>query len=442
MIGNKKKIMVIVPPLSGHVNPICGLVHELCKKEKEVEVIFYSDEEYRETIEKTGAMLRLYSHPTYSRLPRVNVREAKDPIGDLMNLQISFAYELLPQLLNDVDEHQPDLILHDCVFLPAKYLLEVLKNRRKNSKMPKSAVFLPNFAITEKLIKEGRMNMSTSIWTYFLIFIAFLRQIMFSIIYGISIYNPIRAFTMKNDKLNIVSLIPQLQPYREDLDNTFKFVGLCGSEEARQFELCYDIELKSVLDTFEGQTNLKLIYMSLGTLYNFNTFVFERVIDALREYDENPNRHFESSRFRVIISTGEESLRVLKDKEKKGELKIGKNVLLRAKVPQLEVLKRADLFITHSGMNSTSEAIKYAVPMVCIPLEVDQPLVARKVCDELSLGVRLDPCRLTSHQIADSIDRVLYDTRYKRNIETLSKINANFNGPVEGARLIMIHLNS
>ena len=34
------------------------------------------------------------------------------------------------------------------------------------------------------------------------------------------------------------------------------------------------------------------------------------------------------------------------------------------KVPQLEILEKNDLFITHCGMNSTNEAIKYAVPII------------------------------------------------------------------------------
>jgi UDP:flavonoid glycosyltransferase YjiC (YdhE family) len=39
------------------------------------------------------------------------------------------------------------------------------------------------------------------------------------------------------------------------------------------------------------------------------------------------------------------------------------NFIVQASVPQLEILQRAGLFITHGGMNSASEAMYYGVPL-------------------------------------------------------------------------------
>lgn len=53
----KTKIMVLAPPASGHMNPMCPCpmyeFHEICKQ-REVAVIFYSEEKFQNTIEKTG----------------------------------------------------------------------------------------------------------------------------------------------------------------------------------------------------------------------------------------------------------------------------------------------------------------------------------------------------------------------------------------------------
>jgi len=294
------------------------------------------------------------------------------------------------------------------------------------------------------LIKEGRDNTKISFFTILIILFGFLRQIWFSLSYGISMYNPLNVFIKPSEKLNIAALIPELQPYVNELDDTFKFVGPCVSEQVRNYEISDDDELKSVLDQFENKTpqsNIKFIYMSLGTVFNFNSFIFEKAIEALRDYNKNSHRRFDSSQFRVVISTGEETFKSLTEKISRGELELPKNVLIRPKVPQLKILKRADLFITHCGMNSTSEAIKYAVPMVCIPLDADQPLVAKRVSDDLSLGIRLNPVKLNVAEIADSIDRVLSDDKYKKNIEELSRVSAKYNGSVEGARLIIEFLN-
>jgi MGT family glycosyltransferase len=41
-------------------------------------------------------------------------------------------------------------------------------------------------------------------------------------------------------------------------------------------------------------------------------------------------------------------------------------------VPQLAVLRRASLFVTHAGMGSCSEGLANGVPMIAIPRAVDQ----------------------------------------------------------------------
>ena len=42
--------------------------------------------------------------------------------------------------------------------------------------------------------------------------------------------------------------------------------------------------------------------------------------------------------------------------------------MLVERAPQIELLKRAYLFISHNGMNSTSESIHFGVPMLFIPM--------------------------------------------------------------------------
>ncbi|HEX6552489.1 MAG TPA: MFS transporter, partial [Ktedonobacteraceae bacterium] len=52
---------------------------------------------------------------------------------------------------------------------------------------------------------------------------------------------------------------------------------------------------------------------------------------------------------------------------------------MRDFVPQLEILQRAALFITHGGMNSASEGMYYGVPLIVIPQAQDQFYVAKRV---------------------------------------------------------------
>jgi MGT family glycosyltransferase len=439
-MDQKKKIMVLSPPMAGHVNPICGLIQELCKN-KNIEVIFYSDEKYRKVIEKTGAKFRLNEKETFST---VNFSELSSiEIGEIFATLVGFAHDGLPQYLSEVEKEKPDLILYDGFSFAAKYLIQILKARHANGDtkihMPKFALFAPNFPYNEKMFQEIRQIRKETIWTLLSLPNAFRKQIVLSWYYGIREYNPFHIFQRTDENLNIVGVNPELQPYRDEYDDTFKFVGSFIAEEARKDDLNNDPELKALLNEFDNKPkDQKLIFMSLGSMFH-KSQVYEKAFEAFKKFDDYKNRHFKFSQFKIIISAGT-SLKIFNEKISSGELDLPKNVLLRASVPQLEVLKRADLFITHCGMNSTLETIKYAVPVIGLPLDFDQPTNALRICDKLSFGIRLDTDAFTPNQLADSIDQVLNNKKYKVNIERMSKIAANYNGAVEGVEILTQYL--
>lgn len=127
----------------------------------------------------------------------------------------------------------------------------------------------------------------------------------------------------------------------------------------------------------------------MGTVFNNNVFVYDIILSAfekLAREEESLSQHL-----KVVVSVGEKNLKNYEKRITSEAYKLPRNVHLFPRVPQIELLNRATLFVTHAGMNSTSEAIDLAVPLVCIPLQADQPIVAKRVCSELRLGVKLDP---------------------------------------------------
>ena len=64
----------------------------------------------------------------------------------------------------------------------------------------------------------------------------------------------------------------------------------------------------------------------------------------------------------------------LDDISNEPDLKVPNNVLLKSFLPQQDILahKNLRLFITHCGMHGVMEAIFHAVPMVGMPVFVDQ----------------------------------------------------------------------
>lgn len=296
---SKKLVFVIAPPATGHLNPLCSLIYELNKNWSEkLEIVFYNDECYRTLIEKSGARFRLFSHLTFSQILHRPITERKLTVGEMLNYFITFAFDVLPQLIADTERDQPDLILYDTFFYPTKCLIEIIKTRQANGtwtrKVPKTIGFVPNFPHGPQMIKQMRLESNEDFWSFYELANAFRRQFLLSWNFGISAYNPLGIFSKYDETINLVSVAPELEPYPEDFDERFKFLGPCVSEEARSVEIKDDDELRLLLDQFvlssdnrkASTSDLKLIYMSLGTVFNGNDFIFEKVFDAVRNFDK------------------------------------------------------------------------------------------------------------------------------------------------------------
>jgi UDP:flavonoid glycosyltransferase YjiC (YdhE family) len=62
--------------------------------------------------------------------------------------------------------------------------------------------------------------------------------------------------------------------------------------------------------------------------------------------------------------------------------------------PQLAVLRRARAMITHAGLGSVKECVMLGVPMVAVPLDVDQPANAARIAYH-GLGAQVDVAEVT-----------------------------------------------
>ena len=105
-------------------------------------------------------------------------------------------------------------------------------------------------------------------------------------------------------------------------------------------------------------------------------------------------------------------------------------------VPQLRVLKMADVFVTHGGMNSVSEALVYGTPMVVIPFVSDQPVNASCV-ERLGIGRRLEPADVNKETLKENVKDVLFSREIKENLKKISALMKESPGNIGGAQMII-----
>jgi MGT family glycosyltransferase len=206
-------------------------------------------------------------------------------------------------------------------------------------------------------------------------------------------------------ELNLVYTLREYQPYAEAFpDEQYKFLG--PSIYKRQ---------SKPFDFVKGEK--PVVYISLGTIVKGAKKFFQQCIEAFRDEPVN-----------VIISTGKTfDAQKLKN--------IPSNVQIYPSVPQIEVLRMADVFVTHGGMNSISEALVYGVPMIVIPFMTDQPVNAGQV-ETLGLGKRVEYKSINSLALKESVLSVLSDEEIKANLANAQKWIVNAPGNKGGVAMI------
>jgi MGT family glycosyltransferase len=106
---------------------------------------------------------------------------------------------------------------------------------------------------------------------------------------------------------------------------------------------------------------------------------------------------------------------------------IPSNVIVVNKAPQLELLKRSVLCITHAGLNTTLESLAQGVPMVAIPIGYDQFGVAIRIAYH-GVGESLDVDTLSVDDLHALIQRILNTHSYREKAQYFKNIIAQRRG--------------
>jgi MGT family glycosyltransferase len=369
-------------PAHGHVNPTLAVAQELVRRGEQV--VYYLTEEFRAAVEATGATFRPYQSIMGKMQQPAGPITGKGGIGPgampLMMAQES--RQVLPQVLESMRAEQPDYLLYDPMCLWGYVAAQVLRLpaivlRSSYAVNEQFNLFTARGAVSQRFPTELLERVQTSYADL-------------CTTYHLPLFD-MRQFFMHAEALNIVFLPRAFQPAGETFDERFVFVGpsLLPRQDAADFP-------------FERLGNQPVLYISLGTVFNNRPDFFQLCFQA---FGEQP--------WQVVLSHGRQI-----DRADLGL--VPANFLLAPSVPQLEILQRASVFITHGGMNSTMEALYYGVPMVVLPQMMEQEMTARRI-EELGLGVVLDQENLTAERMREALTRIQQDPMLTQRVQAMQQ---------------------
>jgi len=169
---------------------------------------------------------------------------------------------------------------------------------------------------------------------------------------------------------------------------------------------------------WERLTGEPLVYASMGTILNGQVDVFRTIVAAVAK---NKN-------LQLVLSIGDQI-----DPKRIGP--VPNNAIVVKRAPQLELLKRATVCITHAGLNTVLESLAQGVPQLAIPITYDQPGVAARIAHKKT-GVVTSLDKSTADHLASLLNKVLTDPTYRENARKLQKAIAQANGLSVAADLI------
>lgn len=371
-----------------HTLPSLEILRELVARGHRVEVV--NDPEQRELIESTGATLV----PCTSTLPKGDWPE--DPIG-AMRLFLEDAMQGLEQVRARFDAEPADLYLADIGGYGGRLLAEV--HDRPFIQLS------PTYVAWEGYAEEVGAHMKAlpgadAYWSDFADWLE--RE-------GGTTTDPDVFGGLPPRAL---ALVPKtMQPHSDRVDEQrITFVGPCPGERSDQ-------------GTWQRPQGAEVVVLvSLGSSYTDQPGFYRECLEA---FGGRQGWH-------LVLQVGRRI-----DLDVLGELP--ENVEVHRWVPQLAILREADLFVTHAGMGGSSEGLLTATPMIAVPQDVDQFANADTL---VGLGVarRLDTADATVEALTGVADALLSDPDVGDRLAELSRQAQDEGGTARAADLIEAEL--
>ena len=180
---------------------------------------------------------------------------------------------------------------------------------------------------------------------------------------------------------------------------------------------------RAVSFPFEKLTGQPLIYASLGSIQNTKDDIFHNIAAACADLDVQL----------VITHGGGMSAEAVQ--------KLPGSPLVVEYAPQLEVLSKASLTITHGGLNTVLDSLSYGVPLVAIPITFEQPGTGARI-RWTKTGEVIPLKKLSIPRLRRAIKKVLTEESYSKNALKIKDAIAQSGGVKRAADIVEQAINS
>ena len=363
-------------PAHGHTNPTLNVVRELVTRGNRV--VYYSYDEFREKIEDSGAeFVSCNGFDAQLCLTREEGAKIGSDLALSTRVLVDTTLALDEPVCREMERLRPDCIVADSMAVWGKAVAKKLGipfvcSTTTFAFNKESAKIMPH-SLRETLsmiLSLGKVNAQ----------VKRLRQA------GYPVKSVLDLIGSDESVPTVVYTSPLFQPCAETFPEHFAFVGPSIRPARSQV----------------AKTGEKLVYISMGTVNNDMLPLYRACVQAVK-----------GTLWQVILSVGDQV-----DREELGTLP--DNVAVFSSVDQIAVLQKADVFLTHCGMNSASEGLYFGVPLVMLPQTSEQSGVAVRA-EQLGAGLRLR--KTTPDAIRAALEKAMDDPSYRENAE---KIGASF----------------
>lgn len=411
------KILFANFPADGHFNPLTGLAAHL--KSIGCDVRWYTSTRYAEKIKKLGiafyGLKRALDVDTTADLeatfPERN--KHKSQISklkfDMINVFILRAPEYFEDILEIHEEFPFELMVADITFGAIPFVKEKMKIpvvAISVVPLPETSKDLPpsGLGLTPSYSFAGRIKQSILRFVADTVLFSKPTRVMRNLLnsYGIDTGNA-NIFDILIQKSTVVlqSGTPGFEYRRSDISNHVHFIGpLVPHTTKKDTKRWFNDKLREYD---------KIVLVTQGTV---EKDVEKLIVPSLEA--------FKNSDCLVIVTTGGSNTEELRKRYPQ------KNVILEDFIPFDDVMPFADVYISNGGYGGVLLSIQHQLPMVVAGIHEGKNEINARV-GYFNLGINLRTEKPSVLQIRKTVEEILSNDSYRKNVKQLSEEFRRFN---------------